>query len=248
MECMEKGIIITGANRGIGKGVLEHFSRRGYRVCACARSIDDSFLSEIEQLKEDTKMEIIPIEFDLRDEMSVKKGMHEILSSQKDIDVLVNNAGVPHAGTLMTTSMSAMKEVYQINVLAQMQIMQLVSRKMIRQKKGCIINMCSVGGIEAMPGYMAYGSSKAALSWITKAAARELGTYGVRVNGLAPGLIDTNMGHYKSEDEVSKVLNRMSIKRMGTVDEVVKAIQYIAEDATYMTGQIMVLDGGRINV
>lgn len=107
--------------------------------------------------------------------------------------------------------------------------------------------MCSVGGIETNPGYLAYGSSKAALIWITKSVARELGSYGIRVNGIAPGLIDTDMGNYKSKEEIDKVLNRMSIKRFGKAEEIAKAAIYIAsEEAAYMTGQILIIDGGRV--
>ena len=145
------------------------------------------------------------------------------------------------------TPIEKMREVYDINVFAQVQIMQLVARKMMKQKNGCIINMCSVGGIETNPGYLAYGSSKAALTWITKSLARELGPYGIRVNGIAPGLIDTDMGNYKSKEEIDKVLNRMSIKRMGKPEEIAQAAIYIAsEEAAYMTGQILIIDGGRV--
>ena len=125
--------------------------------------------------------------------------------------------------------------------------MQLVARQMMKQKSGCIINMCSVGGIETSPGYLAYGSSKAALIWITKSVSKELGGYGIRVNGIAPGLVDTDMGNYKSKDELQKVIDRMSIKRMGKVEEIAKAALYIAsDDAAYMTGHIMIVDGGRV--
>ena len=95
---------------------------------------------------------------------------------------------------------------------------------------------------------MAYGTSKAALIWITKSISKELAPYNIRVNGIAPGLIDTQMGNYKSDEELQKVIDRMSIKRMGTPEEVAKAALYIAsEDANYMTGHIMVLDGGRVS-
>ena len=160
---------------------------------------------------------------------------------------MINNAGVPYGGLLTMTPVDKLRKVYDINVFAQVQIMQLVARQMMRQKSGCIINMCSVGGIEASPGYLAYGSSKAALIWITKSVSRELGSYGIRVNGIAPGLIDTDMGNYKSKEELDKVLNRTSIMRMGKPEEVAKAALYIAsEDASYMTGQILVIDGGRV--
>ena len=147
----------------------------------------------------------------------------------------------------MMTPLDKIREVYEINVFAQIRLMQLFSRPMVRQRSGAIINLCSVGGMEVSPGYIAYGSSKAAMVWLTKAAAKELGEYGIRVNGIAPGLIDTDMGHFKSETELQKVFDRMVIKRFGEPEEVAKAAVYLASDrAAFMTGQILVIDGGRV--
>lgn len=242
-----KTVIITGANRGIGKQMVKTFSEKGYYVWACARRESEEFLEFIQNLSEETGNKIVPVFFDLVETESVKNGIKNILSEKKPIDVLINNAGVAYGGLFTMTSIEKMKEVYQVNVFAQVQIMQLVARAMMKQKSGCIINMCSVGGIETSPGYLAYGSSKASLIWITKSVSRELGAYNIRVNGIAPGLIDTEMGNYKSDEERNKVLDRMSIHRMGTPEEVAKAALYIAsEDAAYMTGQILVLDGGRV--
>ena len=173
--------------------------------------------------------------------------MKSILKEKKNIDVLINNAGIPFGGAFVMTPISKLREVYEVNVFAQVKIMQLVARQMMKQKSGCIINMCSVGGIETSPGYLAQGSSNAALIWITKSVSKELGGYGIRVNGIAPGLVDTDMGNYKSKDELQKVIDRMSIKRMGKVEEIAKAALYIAsDDAAYMTGHIMIVDGGRV--
>ena len=124
--------------------------------------------------------------------------------------------------------------------------MQLVSRYMMRQKSGVIINMASVGGIETNPGYLAYGSSKAALIWATKCVAKELGTYGVRVNAVAPGMTNTSMGNYKSEEDLHKVIDATSLKRMADPEEIAKGIVYLAsDDASFVTGHILVIDGGR---
>ena len=242
-----RNIIITGANRGIGLAMLKAFAENGDNIWACARKHTSEFEEILEDLIQKTGSVITPIYFDLSDEEEIKRGMKEIFNEKKKIDVLINNAGVPYGGLLTMTPISTVKEVFEINLFAQIQIIQLVARQMMRQKSGCIINMCSVGGIETNPGYLAYGSSKAALIWVTKAISKELAQYNIRVNGIAPGLIDTEMLNYKSEKELEKVLNRMSIKRMGKPEEIAKAALYIAsDDAKYMTGHIMVIDGGRL--
>ena len=244
---INRNAIITGANRGIGKSLVSSFASAGYNIWACARKQSDEFETFIEELMNDNEVWIHPVYFDLLNEEEIKAGIKSIVSEKKSIDVLINNAGVAYGGLMMMTPIDKLREVFEVNVFAQVQIMQLVSRVMMRQKAGCIINMCSVGGIETMPGYLAYGSSKASLIWMTKSIARELGQYNIRVNGIAPGLIDTEMGHYKTEEELNKVLDRMSIHRMGVPEEIANAALYIAsDDAAYMTGHIMVLDGGRV--
>ena len=156
-------------------------------------------------------------------------------------------AGIPYSGLLTMTPLEKLREVYQVNVFAQVQIMQLVARRMMRQKQGCIINLCSAGGIEAQPGYLAYGSSKAAMIWMTRCVSRELGAWNIRVNGIAPGLVDTDMGGFKSDAEREKMLERTSLGRLGQPEEIAAAAVYLAsKEAAFMTGHIMVLDGGRV--
>lgn len=244
---MRKTVIITGANRGIGRTCVKAFAEHGYDIWACARKPSEAFEADMAEEAARTGASVMPVYFDLLSEEEVQSGIKAILSEKRDVDVLLNCAGIPYNGLLTMTPMDKLREVYQVNVFAQVQIMQLIARRMMRQKRGCIINLCSVGGIEAQPGYLAYGSSKAAIIWITRCASRELGAYNVRVNGIAPGLIDTDMGGFKSEAERDKVLERTSLGRMGRPEEVAAAAMYLAsEDAAFMTGHIMVLDGGRI--
>ena len=244
---MKKTVIITGANRGIGRACVKAFAEQGYDIWACARKPSEAFEADMAAETARTGTSITPIYFDLLNEEEVREGVKKILSEKRDVDVLLNCAGIPYGGLFTMTPMDKLREVYQVNVFAQVQIMQLIARRMMRQKRGCIINLCSVGGIEAQPGYLAYGSSKAAMIWVTRCASRELGPYNVRVNGIAPGLIDTDMGGFKSEAERDKVLARTSLNRMGRPEEVAAAAVYLAsEDASFMTGHIMVLDGGRV--
>lgn len=244
---MKKTVMITGSNRGIGKELVKIFAENEYDVWACARKQSDEFEEQLNKISVENNTCIKPVYFDLSSPEEIKSGIRTILSDKKPIDVLINNAGIAYGSLFAMTSMEKMREVYEVNVFAQVQIMQMIARQMMKQNKGCIINMCSVGGIETSSGYLAYGSSKAAMIWITKAVSKELGRYNIRVNGIAPGLVDTDMGNYKSDEELQKVLDRMSIKRMGNPEEIAKAALYIAsEDAGYMTGHILVLDGGRL--
>lgn len=241
-----KNIIITGSNRGIGKAILENFAKKGANIWACARSDNQEFEKYITEIEERYGVEITPVYFDMSNEEEIKAAAKRIISEKKPIDVLVNNAGISHSGLFHMTSMDKLKEVFQVNYFSQVLLTQLVSRVMMRQKSGCIINMASVGGLEANPGYLAYGSSKAALIWETRCLANELGAYGIRVNAVAPGLVDTDMGHVKPENEISKVLDRTPLNRMADVNEIAKAVVYLAsEDASFVTGQILKVDGGR---
>ena len=125
-------------------------------------------------------------------------------------------------------------------------MMQQVSKLMMRQKSGVIINMASVGGIETNAGYLAYGSSKAALIWATRCVSKELAPYGIRVNAVAPGLTKTEMGLYKSEEELNKTIGQTALKRMADVSEITNAILFLAsEKASFITGHILSVDGGR---
>lgn len=241
-----KTAIITGANGGIGKATLEKFAQSGINVWACIRKENLEFQGFCKDLENKYQVWIRVVSFDLRDENEIKKGIKSILAEKQPIDILVNNAGMAHGALLQMTSMETLKEVYQINFFAPVQIIQMVSKNMMKNKKGSIINVASVGGIEASPGYLAYGSSKSSLIWTTRMLARELGSYGIRVNAVAPGTTDTQMGYYKSEEELGKVIGKTSLGRMAKPDEIADGIYFLASDeSSYITGDILKIDGGR---
>ncbi|MCR4754950.1 MAG: SDR family oxidoreductase [Lachnospiraceae bacterium] len=244
-----KNVIITGSTRGIGRSILELFARNGANIWACARTRNDDFESEIHVLSEKHHVWITPIYFDLFDEDSVKKGIQQIIREKKPIDVLVNNAGMAYGGLATMTPVSKLKEIFQINYFAQVQIMQLILHVMIRQKSGSIVNMASIGGIETASGYLAYGSSKAALIYATKSCSHEVGEYGIRVNAIAPGLVETDMGGFKSDEEIQKILNRSSLHRKADPYEIANCALFLASDkSSFITGQTLIADGGRICV
>ncbi len=241
-----KTAVVTGSNRGIGRELVTRFAEEGAAIWACARRESEDFLSFVQEISEKYQVSVTPVYFDLSDSNQIKEGIQGIIKKKKPVDILVNNAGIAYGATFQMTSLDKLREVFEINYFAQIQIMQLISRCMMKQKSGSIINIASVGGIEANPGYLAYGSSKAALIWATKCLSKEMGSYGVRVNAVAPGLTETSMGHYKSEEELEQVVKRTSLKRMGAPKEIADAVLYLAsEQASFVTGQILQVDGGR---
>lgn len=238
--------IVTGAGGGIGRAVLKKFAEKGVNIWACTRTEDDAFTQFCDILMHEHPIWIKNVYFDMMEEEAIQNGIRRILFEKLPVDILVNNAGMAYGALLQMTSMHKLKEVYQVNYFAQVQITQMVARNMMKQRSGSIINVASVGGIEADPGYLAYGSSKASLIWTTRMLANELGVYGIRVNAVAPGTTDTRMGHYKSQEELDKVLDRTSLGRMAAPEEIAAGIYFLASDeAAYITGDILKIDGGR---
>ena len=242
-----KNAIITGARRGIGRSIAEEFARRGANIWVCARKADDDFTEDMRSLSQKYSVDIEPVFFDLADREGTKAAVQGIIKEKRPIDILVNNAGVSFGGLLNMTSMEKLKDVFEINFFAQIQMIQFVSRVMMKQKSGSIVNMASIGGIETAEGYLAYGSSKAALIYATKSISRELGEYGIRVNAVAPGLTDTEMGGYKPEEEINKIIARSSLHRIAQPYEIAGCVAFLASDeASFITGQVLIADGGRI--
>lgn len=243
-----KTAIITGANRGIGSAIVREFAANGCSIWACARTPSAEFEQTLAKLAEENDVWIRPLYFDITDEAAMKTAVKGIIAEKKPVDILINNAGIPYGAAFLMTPVADLRKVFEVNYFAQIALAQQISRFMMRQKRGSIVNVASVGGIEASPGYLAYGSSKAALIWATRMMAKELGVYGIRVNALAPGMIMTDMGgQYKTEEELQAVIQRTGLKRMGKKEEVARAALFLAsEDASFVTGEILQIDGGRI--
>jgi len=241
-----KNAIITGCNRGIGKSILEEFAKNGANIWACTREQNDEFDNFIQKLKVSYSVEITSVYFDLVDYDQVKTGFKLIMSEKKNIDILVNNAGITYNALFQMTSMGKLQEVFRINYFSQVLLSQYVSKLMVRQKTGSIVNISSTAALDANEGRSAYGASKAAVICTSKAMASELADKGIRVNVIAPGITETDMvGESMTEEVIQDTINQTLLKRIGKPIDIAQAVVFLASDlASYITGQVLRVDGG----
>ena len=241
-----KNAIITGSNRGIGLAVVEVFAEQGATVWACARTQSEEFEGRLEEIASKNSAAVTPVYFDVSDKAAAKEAVRKIGRAAGKIDILVNNAGVSFEGFFSMTSFETMQKTMEVNFLSQVYLAQLVSRYMMKAKAGSIVNVASVAGIESEEGGIAYGSSKAAVIFATKTMSLELGPYGIRVNSVSPGFIDTDMWAGRKDEIKEKILSETPLRRQGEPREAANAILFLASDlSSYITRQNIVVDGGR---
>lgn len=245
MGLLEKKVcLVTGASRGIGLATVKRFVDEGAIVYANVRhpkNLDTLY----ESLNEVSSGKIKALYFDVRDEAASKQAMMAIKKEQGRLDVLVNNAGIMKDALIGMVSMNLMREIFDTNVLGLANMLQLATKLMIRQKSGSIINLSSIVGLEGNAGQLAYSASKGAVAAITKTAAKELTPQGIRVNAVAPGMIDTDMYRSIGEDRVKDQVERIRMGKLGTPEEVADAILFLASDLSrYITGEIIGVNGG----
>lgn len=242
-----QNIIVTGASGGIGRSIVETFAKNGNNVYALIHNNTEELELYFHSLEEKYNIWINVYVVDFLNEDSVKNVIKSICGQKDSVDVLVNNAGISIAKTLGMTSMADLETSMKINFYTPSLIMQMVSRKMMRQKKGIIINNISRSALEYRSGAYAYGSSKAALLWATKALSKELAPFNIRVNGIAPGLTETKMGSLsRTEESIEEYVSINNIKRPATTEEIANVIFFLSSTASsYISGQIISVDGGR---
>ena len=229
----DKVCLVTGAGKGIGRAVAEVFSGHGATVYAAARdtsSLDNGAM--------------IPLLLDVTDSAGVRAAISEIKKTHKRLDVLVNNAGIVSYEPLAMASKGNMRKMFDVNVFALIELMQYASRIMVRQGSGSIINISSIVGVKGAAGQLAYSASKGAVIAATKSAAKELAPTGVRVNTVAPGMVDTKRFCAEMTGRFPEKINCIGMGRLAEPDEIANACLYLASDlASYVTGQIIGVDG-----
>lgn len=230
--------VVTGATRGIGKEIVYQYANSNAVVYAIGR--DKKSLAEIDCYAEN----IHSLELDITQLDSVKKVLMDIYKKENKIDILVNNAGVMNDALLGMISEDMIQEMFNVNVFSVIQMTQLVSRFMKRQKNGCIINIASIVGIEGNAGQSVYSATKGAVISFTKSAAKELASNGIRVNAIAPGIIDTSLLDNVPEEKMKQRLSAVCMGRIGQPGDIAKAALFLAGSMSeYISGQVIRVDG-----
>lgn len=248
-----KVAIITGGTRGIGKGIAELFAKQGAQVIITGRSPENSTADEINaslgmtEGDETGKVEYMPCSLTKEDGVN-KEAIANLISSVQEkhgrIDILINNAGITRDTLFLRMKEDDWNSVIDTNLNAIYHLTQPVVKLMSKQKSGAIINMTSVVGLHGNPAQVNYSTTKAGLIGFTKALAKEYGRRGIRVNAIAPGFIATEMTDELPDDVKSKYKENIPLGDFGSVQDIAEAALFLAANSSYITGQVIQVDGG----
>ena len=244
MELKGKAALVTGGSRGIGRAVCLELARRG--ACVAVNYAGNAAAAdETEESCKAMGVDAFSVQADVADAAACDAMVKEVLSRFGRLDILVNNAGITRDNLLMKMSEEEFDAVIDTNLKGAFNCIKHVSRQMLKQKGGRIINISSVSGVMGNAGQANYCASKAGVIGLTKSVAREIGSRGITVNAIAPGFIDTEMTAVLPDDVKKAMGEQIPLKRFGTTEDVAQAAVFLASDrAAYITGQVLCVDGG----
>lgn len=233
-------IAITGANKGIGLAIAQQLAAEGYGIAALVRQSSDA-LDAV--MKQGTQHARFPM--DLADDQSVTEAARNMLAWAGKPAGLVNCAGVATGGLFTMTRVSDMRKLFDINFFGQLALTQYVAKKMMRAKAGSIVNIASTAALLADAGTVSYGSSKAALIHATRVMATELGNYNIRVNAIAPSVVETEMGQMMDEKSRHRLDERSAIPGVINPEDIANLVSFLLSDqSAKITGQVLRVDRG----
>ncbi|UTY38311.1 3-oxoacyl-[acyl-carrier-protein] reductase [Allocoprobacillus halotolerans] len=243
---MGKVALITGASRGIGKAIALKFANEGYDIAINYIGNPDEAL-EVQKECQAFGVQAIIHEGDVTDYEAMDEMMKTVLEKLGSIDVLVNNSGITKDQLLLKMNTQSFMDVIDVNLKGTFNAIKAVSRIMMKQRSGVIINMASVIGIIGNVGQANYAASKAGVIALTKSVAKELAPRHIRANAIAPGFIATKMTDVLSDDTKTAILNNIPLQHMGEPEDVANVVYFLASDqAKYITGQVINVDGGMV--
>ena len=239
---MNKIVIVTGASRGIGKEIAKELAIKGYIVVANYNKSENQIKElQKELLERNVNIDIFKADISKRSE--TKELVKYVLEKYNKIDILINNAGISQIKEFTQITDEDWNNMINVNLNSVFYMTQEVIPNMIHNKKGCIINMSSIWGQIGASCESHYSVSKAGIDAMTKSLAKELGPSNIRVNSIAPGIIDTEMNKHLSLEELEYIKEEIPLQRIGKVNDIEKCVEWLIED-DYITGQIISINGG----
>lgn len=243
---MNKVALITGGTRGIGKEIAYTLAEENYDIIINYRTENEELMKlkkEIEQKRD----RCLLLKGDVSNFEDCKKLVEEAINRMNHIDVLVNNAGITKDMLLMRMKPEDFNEVINVNLIGTFNMTKNVINYMMKERKGRIINVSSVVGISGNAGQTNYSASKAGIIGFTKSLAKEVASRNILVNAIAPGFIQTDMTNILKENVKDEIAKTIPLKRMGTAKDVANVVKFlVSEDSSYITGQVIQVDGGML--
>lgn len=240
-----KTALVSGGSRGIGAAIVLDLAKNKVNVAFSYRSSKEAAETLVHQV-EDMGQKAMAIPSDVKDPESVKNFIKAARQAYGQIDFLVNNAGIIYPASLAFMSNSYWKEVLEINLYGTFYLSRLVVQYLLKEKNpGSIVNIASLSGFLGTPGQVNYAASKGGMIAFTQSLAKEVAPYGIRVNVVAPGFIETDMVRMIPEDKMKYFMANIPMQRVGKPEEVAKAVSFLLSDsASYITGSVLRIDGG----
>lgn len=241
-----KVALITGGTRGIGKEIASQLAKEGYDIALNYRKESEEIFKAKEEI-EKNNVRCLLVQGDVSSFEDCERIAKETQEKLGSIDVLVNNAGITKDGLLMRMKKEDFTDVIDINLVGTFNMTRNVIPIMVKQKSGRIINISSVVGIVGNAGQTNYSASKAGIIGFTKSLAKEVASRNILVNAIAPGFIATDMTSVLSEKVQEGINEQIPLKKMGKAEDVAKAAKFLAsDDSSYITGQVINVDGGMV--
>ena len=243
---MDKCALITGATRGIGKQIAITLAKQGYNIALNYRKENE----ELENTKKEIEkigVQILAVKGDVANFEECENFVKQVIERFGQIDVLVNNAGITKDMLLMRMKKEDFEQVIDTNLVGTFNVTKNVVPYMMKARSGRIINISSVVGISGNAGQTNYSASKAGIIGFTKSLAKEIASRNILVNSVAPGFIETNMTDVLKDDVKQEIAKNIPLKRMGTTQDVANVVKFLAsDDSSYITGQVINVDGGML--